>query len=1456
MKIKLQLETSGTTPRDLLVTADAATTVGDVARHLRLADPRGSTAADSEQEWTLSLAKESRRLLDPRTPLGDSPIRSGALITVLPAGRQFASNERATVAVATILEGPGAGMEFRLGSGTNIIGRNRTCEIRLEDPLASRQHARLNITDHIQIIDLGSANGVELNGSVIAREVVRPSDVIQIGDTRLSVRMVQVESAAGRTEGSVGFIRSPRLAPRYSGREFSPPEPPQRSQRQPFPVSMLVMPILMAGVLYLVTKQWQTLIFAGLSPLMMLGSWWEQRRHGRTADKNALAGYRQDLDSLCAELAAEQVVEVSGRLAEHPSAHECMTAVGERRPLMWTRRPDGWGFLDLRLGLGTMPSRSTIKPVEARSAPRDLAAEASERLAPFGSVEGVPVVASPVTTGALGVAGPRSAAIGAARALVVQAAALHSPAELAICLLASQRGSSDWSWLKWLPHVDAPWSPVEARHLAANPADSAALLSALFAVVEQRSSDDKLSRVPRVLVIIESDSPLEFGRLVDLAEAGTEAGVHVLWIAPELEQLPASCKTYVDVSALNESGVGYLHDALEVTPVTPEMVSPSEALDLAIDLAPVVDLGASNEDSSDLPRTISFLAMDGYESMGDQPEAVLERWTQNHSILTGPRANEPWKKAASLRAAVGHTAGHLHQLDLRTDGPHALVGGTTGAGKSELLQTWILSMAANHSPQRLTFLLVDYKGGSAFAECEHLPHTVGMVTNLDANGVQRALKSLTAELDHRMKVLQDAKAKDLMELEKRWDITAPPSLVIVVDEFAALVQEVPEFVDGVVNVAQRGRSLGLHLILATQRPAGVIKDNLRANTNLRMALRVADEADSSDVLGVPDAAFFDPDLPGRAVSKTGAGRLLPFQTAYVGGHTGSGPSRPDVRVEELAMGPGLVWEVPEGVLPAAGGPTGPTDIARVVSTIQDANGTAQLPAPRRPWLPDLATQYDVVRLLSDHRSGDRLVFGMADLPEQQAQQPVFFEPDRSGNLFVQGASGSGKSTALRTFAVAAGVNHQYGSCWVYGLDFGAQGLAMLHELPHVGAVVRGSDDERVRRLLRWLRDTVDERAVRYAKVNAGSVSQYRSVTGKKDEPRILLLLDGLGAFLKEYEANDVWIDTLTAIAAAGRPVGVHVLFASDRATGISSALAATIQQRLVLRMPSVDDYDYNLVPRGMLSAESPAGRGVWDKTEIQVALLGGTPDLGGQAREMSALGLSMSSAGVPEAPPIRSMPERVDISALPVGGRELVIIGVRDDTLGALGVEPVGTFAICGPPSTGRTTALHTMARSVRRAMPDAEITLLTQDRRSPLLVSPVWNRTVLGDDAARGFLEDLEPRLEHDLERPLLLVVERLSDWGDSMVETQLESVVKAAIRAGAFVVCDSDVNLLGRTMGLPAAMNASRVGFVLGPDGSEGSAFGGKLPTRLNRANFPPGRGFYLKSGRHVLAHLAWPS
>ena len=1456
MKIKVRLAATGEPARDLLVTADAAATVGDLARYLRLADPQRSPGGDHEEDVTLSIFKGAHRHLDPRTPLGDSPIRSGAQITVLQGSRAFTPGEKAAVAIATIIGGPDTGREIPLGSGTNIIGRNRACEIRLNDPATSRQHARLNVTDYLEIIDLGSANGVELNGSLVSREVVRPSDTIRVGDTVLTVRMAQVESARGRTEGAVGFIRSPRLAPIYPGREIVPPEVPQRAQPQRFPISMLVLPVLMAGVMFLVTAQWQTLLFAGLSPLMMIGSWWEQRRQAKTANKAAVRAFRADMDSLVEDLVAEREAEQQGRLGEHPSTGECVTAVYERRPLMWTRRPGEPGFLELRLGTGTLPTRCTIKPLEAKSAPRELVKEAQERLAPFSVVSGVPVTANPVAAGGLGVAGPRSASIAAARALVVQASSLHSPADLAITLIASQRSADDWEWLKWLPHVDAPWSPVEARHLSATPTDATALITALEAIIATRSDTHEGGRestVPSVLVVVESDSPLEFGRLVELAEGGHRVGVYVLWVAPDIEQLPAACRTFVDVTSMSESAVGYVHQASRVVPVSTEMVSADAALDLALSMAPVVDLGARNEDASDLPRAISMLALDGYGAMGEEPEAVLERWTQNHTILTGPRANEPHRKAASLRAAVGHTAGHLHQLDLRTDGPHALVGGTTGAGKSELLQTWILSMAANHSPQRLTFLLVDYKGGSAFAECDHLPHTVGMVTNLDANGVQRALQSLTAELDYRMAVLQRAKAKDLMELEKRWDASAPPSLVIVVDEFAALVQEVPEFVDGVVNVAQRGRSLGLHLILATQRPAGVIKDNLRANTNLRLALRVADEADSSDVLGVPDAAFFDPDLPGRAVSKTGAGRLVPFQTAYAGGHTGSGPSTPDMRVEELVIGTGAAWEIPEALLPPRPSTTGKTDIARVVETICAANASAELAAPRRPWLPDLAGVYDVAEISKGRLAGDRLVIGMADYPAEQAQRAVFFSPDQVGNLAIFGASGTGKSTAMRTLAVTAGLSFRFGPTWVYGLDFGAQGLSMLDSLPHVGAVIRGADDERVRRLLTWLMDVVDERAVRYAAANAGSVTQYRSVAGKLDEPRILVLLDGLGAFLKAYETNDVWIDRLVAIASAGRPVGVHLVVGADRSGALPTQLAATIQQRLVLRMTSTEEYDNLGVPRTILNPESVAGRGVWSKTEIQVAVLGTSADLGDQARSMSELGASMLQAGAPVAPPVRRLPELIALSELPAGVGDEVVIGVRDDTMGPLTIPVEGTFAVAGPPASGRTSALLTVVSAVRRAHPDADLHLFTTDRRSALVSKRFWSRVAVGVDDGSSLAAELAMDFEDEVRRPTVLVVEKIADWGDTPAEFSLDSMLKAAVRAGALVVTDGEAGTYGRTFGLSATVNTSRTGFLLQPEGGDGSGFGADLPRRLNRGAFPQGRGFLVRGGRASMGQVA---
>ena len=252
------------------------------------------------------------------------------------------------------------------------------------------------------------------------------------------------------------------------------------------------------------------------------------------------------------------------------------------------------------------------------------------------------------------------------------------------------------------------------------------------------------------------------------------------------------------------------------------------------------------------------------------------------------------------RALLGLTASGPHEIDLTRDGPHALVGGTTGSGKSELLQALVAGLAANHRPDDLGFVLVDYKGGAAFRECARLPHTLGLVTDLDEHLTARALASLTAELRRRERLLADAGAKDLDAYRAqcaagRFDGPRLARLVIVVDEFKLLADELPDFVSGLVRIAATGRSLGVHLVLATQRPSGIITGDMRANVSLRICLRVRDRADSDDVIDDASAASLNEAAPGRAFLRAGDGQLVPLQTAHVGGPAEPAESRAERR---------------------------------------------------------------------------------------------------------------------------------------------------------------------------------------------------------------------------------------------------------------------------------------------------------------------------------------------------------------------------------------------------------------------------------------------------------------------------------------------------------------------------------------------------------------------------------
>ncbi|NDO90991.1 FtsK/SpoIIIE domain-containing protein [Cellulosimicrobium composti] len=1489
MRIKLTLHRPDASTTNVAVTADATATVRDVAEALFAGDPtRSGTAVPDRltlQVGTSPAGSGQGRVLSPTSDLVEAGLRSGSTVSIVRVSEHFdapGQDRGAAVAVLRVLEGPDAGREFPLPVGTSYLGRDRNMDIRLSDPQVSKRHARITVGETIEITDTNSANGLVMGGQRMMRSTLTSADTVTIGSTVVSVVALHRTTSLAPTSPVVEFNRSPRVVARFPERKLKAPKPPTPPEPQRFPYLAMVAPLIMGTILYSVTRNILSIVFIGLSPILMLGNYLDQKVQARRKLKAQREQFAAAVVAMRDTIERTHAVERAVRLSEAPSVADTVDAVRRLGGLMWTHRPEHEAFLTVRVGLGAAPARTQLEQPSENNTLPEFWSELEKLHAQCATISGVPVVARLRTDGALGVAGTGSTVDAVARGILVQLAGLHSPSELVLAAVTSQRSRADWEWLEWLPHTGSPHSPLGGDHLADNPGAAQALLSQLEDLVEARGADldthaelrgpidpeegeDTPKPVlPTVVVLVEDDAPVDRSRLTRLVERGADAGVHVVWVAPTVEQLPAACRTFVlvdtaDATSAGTAGAtsGEVRVGRLTFPVTCETVDLPTAHEVARILAPVVDVGAPVDDDSDLPRSVSYLTLAG-TALAEDPGRLIDAWRENGSLT--PRDGSPpvrRKAPTNLRGLVGHSGTEPLYLDLRTQGPHALVGGTTGAGKSEFLQSWVLGMAAAHSPDRVTFLFVDYKGGAAFADCVNLPHTVGLVTDLSPHLVRRALTSLRAELRYREHLLNRKKAKDLASLERTGDPDAPPSLLIVVDEFAALVNEVPEFVDGVVDVAQRGRSLGLHLILATQRPAGVIKDNLRANTNLRVALRMADEDDSTDILGIPMAAHFDPSIPGRGAVKTGPGRITPFQTGYAGGWTTSRPERPRIDVQEMAFGSDIRWELPEPEVEEVTDP-GPNDIARIVATISRAATEAAVPMPRKPWLPELAPTYDLARL-PNPRTDTMLLLGVEDDPTTQAQPTVFYEPDRDGNMAIYGTGGSGKSATLRTIAVSAAITARGGPVQVYAIDAGASGLRMLEDLPHVGAVISGDDEERVQRVLRTLRDLVDERSARYAAVRAGSLDEYRRLANAPDEPRILLLVDGIGAFRESYEfrpahAFPVW-GAFTAVATDGRQVGVHVVVAGDRAASVPTSLGSTIQKRLVLRLASEDDYLTLGVPKDVLSLTSPPGRGVLDENEVQVAVLGGDPNVALQARELGKLRDAMVRLGIPQAPGVERLPDSFTLDALPELAGDRPAIGLDDLDIAPVGLPARGTFMLSGPPGGGRTTALVTIAQAVRRARAGRVVYL--SPRRTSISALDVWDTAATSPEEVVTLLESLTQALDGGSLRPgaLTVLVESVTEFTGTPAEQPLVAFVRAATRAEQLVVGEAESSTWGQAWAIAQPFKAGRTGLLLTPGDLDGDTLLGTGLGRIRRADFPPGRGFLVVSGRARKLHVALP-
>ncbi len=1335
---------------------------------------------------------------------GDSTAEAGTPETGTP--------ETGTLAV---IGGVGAGARFALRPGRTVVGASARADATIAGAAVSPFHLALDRRDGgVLVTDLDSHNGTLVDGTwLLEPREVEPDEVIDLGPVHLALRRpvddapLGLARILGRTpSGTSPFNRPPRPAPPAPTLPVTvPAAPPPSRQRALFSWASFLAPLVFGLAMAAFTNPLFAL-FALLSPVMALATWVENRRRHSKESKRASAGLRRALGRLDADLSATRRHEQRRRRLAHPDLAEVCRRAAQPSTRLWERRLDHLDALELVVGVADLDWEPDTE-TEAGAAP---APEAMERASNAGRLHAVPVVVTARAGEVIGVVGPRAPVLAVARSLVVQAAVHHGPADLAVGVATVAAHGPDWGWASWLPHTRDRRDGGRRRTVAIG-------LDEIASLVTVDPGTDAGPGEHLRLVVVDGDG-LTTGRTSPVrallaSRATPTAGVVV---ASTLDRLPSMCTTVVEMTDPGgRMRVSHPAPGQVVDDVLASGLDDAQAAATARDLARFDDPELALADAG-VPDGVALVELLGMEQVS--ADEVSRRWR-------GTRGT------AGLRVPVGADGEGVLEIDLVRDGPHGLVGGTTGSGKSELLRSLVASLAATADTDHLNVVLVDYKGGSAFDRCAALPHTVGLVTDLDPHLGARALRCLEAELRHRERLLRSAGADDvagyrLHEAECP-DADPLPRLVVVIDEFATMAAELPDFIDALVGIAQRGRSLGVHLILATQRPSGAVSANIRTNTNLRIALRVLDAGDSTDVIDTRDAASISRNQPGRACARFGPGEVVTFQSALVTGTTPAGP-KPSLELIELVDGRPAAIAVPEAA-------EGPSDLDRLVAAITAAHDELGLAPPRRPWPEPLPRQLrlaDLPGTTAASRGEPGVAIGLADEPDRQRQRPVNYDPSE-GNAIVVGNPGAGTTTALATIAVAMAGGHPPDAVHLYAIDHGAGGLAPLRALPHCGAVAGAAEPERQARLIRHL---------------TGELTRRRALDGSAvaAEPLVLLLVDNLGGWRSEYEDSRYYelVDQLGRIYADGPAVGMLMVVAADQPGAVPRSMTAATSQVWLMRFADPSDYLAFGVKVGD-PGSMPSGRAFRSGTGLEVQLALPHPD--GLAAAVETVRAAAPSCSTPPAR-IGVLPGCVPLDSLDLPARfdrtpAFVPVGIGDDRLATVGFELHGGehALVAGPARSGKSTALLVMAQLAAAA--GARVVAVA-GLRSPLAAAGCL------DDLAAG-VDGLAAALDPSGEATLVLVddADQLDDPGATLAGLLSEH------RPGLHLVAAGRADRLRAAYGhWTSTVRSSRTGVLLNADLLDGDLLGIQLPPRVQLPPLP-GRGWLVTNGSPEVCQLATP-
>ncbi|MFI9504727.1 type VII secretion protein EccCa [Nocardia sp. NPDC052566] len=1182
--------------------------------------------------------------------------------------------------------------------------------------------------------------------------------------------------------GTKGFIRLARIAPpRSPGGEVILNAPPEITAPIPAPLWQRLLPVVMVvamvGMMGLMFTMGGRSMFSNpltmMFPMMMLMSMvgmFASRTGGGGKKAAELNEERKDyfryLDQLRKDVRTTGTAQREALFWSHPHPIDLHALIGTRR--MWERRPSDPDFGHIRIGVGS--HRLATKLVRPETVPlEDLEPVATVALRRFvrthSVVHGLPTAISLRAFPAVNVEGPREHGRALVRSMLMELATFHGPDSMIFAIVTADPDAEAWSWAKWLPHLQHPRDTDRIG--------SARMLYESLSELETSLSEDLLERgrflrnapttAGRLHLVVVIDDGYVSGSERTISDAGLDSVTVLDLTAPQTGlAVRRGLQLVVEEEVIGARTGGSVENF-----AGPDRVSLDVAATFGRGMAryriatsaQVVDLGA------DVNVDPGLMAMLG----------VTDAATLDADAVWRPRSSRE-----RLRVPIGTTPdGTRVEIDIKESaengmGPHGLCIGATGSGKSEFLRTLVLSMVTTHSPDLLNLVLVDFKGGATFLGLDPLPHVSAVITNLEEelSMVDRMRDALAGELTRRQELLRAAgNFANVTEYEKARAGGAAldplPALFIIVDEFSELLSQKPDFAELFVMIGRLGRSLRVHLLLASQRLEENRLRGLDSHLSYRIGLRTFSAGESRQVLGITDA-YHLPAQPGAGYLKSDSSDPLRFNTTYV-----SGPYEP----------------------PVAGRTTGPTAATGVVDLFtaatvvgREPNAEEQQPIPvelpdlnallgqapttepersllqvvvdrltghGRPahqvWLPPLDISPTVDMLLPDqdwrsevNQNGNLwLPIGIVDKPYEQKREVLAVDlAGAQGNVAVVGGPQSGKSNTLRTIILSAAATHTPEQVQFYCLDFGGGTLAALTGLPHVGSAAGRLESDRVRRTVAELSVLLRRREARFLELGVENMREFRKRKAElaqlPAEERaahplaadafgdVFLVIDGWAAFREDFDLIE---GQVLALAARGLSYGIHLMLGANRWAEIRPNVKDQIGTRIELRLGDPSDSEMDRRAAVNVPINRP-GRGMTtDKLHMLIAL----PRLDTDVNpDTLADGVAAAKAELTElygerkAPGVRMLPGEIDRDQVLTTARELnmrldskrVLIGLSESELApvVLDFEESPHLLVFADVGCGKTTLLRNIAQGiVENSHPNEARVILVDYRRTML---------------------------------------------------------------------------------------------------------------------------------------------